>query len=65
MENEMFTFVVCSHEGHSVEYHYCSRYDADKKFCALSSREAASTIGDYVAYYCASVGGLVNSWRAQ
>lgn len=63
MENEMFTFVTCSHLGHNVEYQYCSRRDADKHFDKLVADMAVAT-GLFVAYYCASVGGLVNAHYA-
>lgn len=63
MENEMFTFVVCTHVGHNVEYVYCNRVEADKKFDRLVCGEKNKTSGLFVAYYCASVGGLVNAWN--
>lgn len=59
MENEMFTFVTCTSFGHSVEYHYCSRKDADTHFDNLVAQTNPATL--YVAYYCATVGGLVNA----
>jgi hypothetical protein len=65
MENEMFTFVTCTHVGHSVEYRYLNRPEADRLYNTMVEREAASPEGEFVAYYCASVGGLVNSWRAK
>jgi hypothetical protein len=64
MENEMFTFVVCTHEGHRVEHVYCNRSDADRKFDVLVAYQAEQPAGLFVAYYCPSVGGLVNSWSA-
>lgn len=64
MEQEKFTFVVLSHEGHSTEDRYCNRRDADKHFAELSRQMHASPVGLYVAYYCASVGGLVNACAA-
>lgn len=63
MENEMFTFVTCTHLGHQVEQQYCNRYDADKHFNELVAGMSAAT-GLFVAYYCASVGGLVNAHYA-
>lgn len=64
MEQELFTFVVLTHEGHSTEHRYCNRRDADKHFDELSRQMHASSVGLYVAYYCPSVGGLVNSCMA-
>lgn len=63
MENETFTFVICTHEGHRVEHVYCNRKDADRKFDVLVAIEAESPGGLFVAYYCASIGGLVNAWN--
>lgn len=63
MENELFTFVQCSHVGHAVEQRYFNRREADKHFdtlvAALHPQE-----GLFVAYYCGSVGGLVNAHYA-
>jgi hypothetical protein len=64
MENEMFTFVVCTHLGHAVEHIYCNRQDANRKFDGLVASHAAHPEGLFVAYYCPSVGGLVNAWSA-
>lgn len=64
MENEKFTFLVLKHDGHSAVEHYCNRRQADLLFDKLVREQAASPAGDTVAYYCASVGGLVNSWHA-
>jgi hypothetical protein len=64
MENEKFTFVVLSHEGHYAEDLYCNRRDADKHFNELCRQMHAKPSGLYVAYYCASVGGLVNACAA-
>lgn len=61
MENEMFTFVLLTHTGHSVEQQYFNRRDADKRFNDLVNKSVASPDGLAVAYYCASVGGLVNA----
>jgi hypothetical protein len=63
MENEMFTFVTCSHLGHCVEYRYFTRKDADRLFDKLVS-DLSPVTGLFVAYYCASVGGLVNAHYA-
>lgn len=62
MENEAFTFVVCSHTGHSVETVYGSRKEAERKFNSMCAFADDSPAGNVVAYYCASVGGLVNSY---
>lgn len=56
MDYEPFTFVTLTSSGHNVETLYLLRADADKRFDHLAS--IAGTIA--VAYYCASVGGLVN-----
>lgn len=61
MESELFTFVVLTHEGHSVEQRYFNRHDADKHFDKKCDEMHASPVGLAVAYYAASVGGLVNS----
>lgn len=61
MENEMFTFVTLGHKGHTVENLFLSRHDADKLFKVLC--ESATDNVVTVAYYCASVGGLVNAWH--
>lgn len=61
MENEMFTFLVLTHEGHSTEQKFCNRREADKYFDTLSLASSNSSVGLYVAYYCGSVGGLVNA----
>ena len=58
--NEMFTFVVCTSFGHTVSYLYCSRAEADTHFDDLI--EDTCDV-QFVAYYVASVGGLVNSWH--
>jgi len=63
MENELFTFVLLAHEGHVVENLFLSRHDADKKFDALTKCGTEDNLVA-VAYYCASVGGLVNAWHA-
>lgn len=60
MESEMFTFVQCSHVGHSVEQRYLSRRDADRYFDKLVA-DLHPQEGMFVAYYCGSVGGLVNA----
>lgn len=60
MGNEIFTFVICSHLGHSVEQQYCNRRDADDHFERLVAEMDVVT-GLFVAYYCASAGGLVNA----
>lgn len=60
MENEMFTLVVCTSFSHVVETRYCSRSRADSYFDDLI--EGTDDV-QFVAYYCASVGGLVNSWH--
>lgn len=60
MENELFTFVVLTHEGHSVEQRYFNRHDADRRFDELERQMRASPVGLVVSYYAASVGGLVN-----
>lgn len=60
MENETFTFVVCSHVGHTTEQRFMNRREADKHFDELVLR-AQSPDGLFVGYYCASVGGLVNA----
>lgn len=64
MESEAYTFVVCSHVGHSVESRYFNRHDADKHFNELVRQMHTSPEGLHVAYYCASVGGLVNAATA-
>jgi hypothetical protein len=63
MENEMFTFVVCNHFAHSTESVYCTRHEANRKFDRLCAATEKQPEGDYVAYYAASVGGLINSYR--
>lgn len=63
MENEKFTFVVCTHEGHSTEERYCNRSEADRHFDQLVVAQSP-TVSLFVGYYCASVGGLVNAWSA-
>jgi hypothetical protein len=63
MANEMFTFVTLFHDGHRVEQTYSTRAEADawfNKLIDLPPSEGALVI----AYYCASVGGLVNCWRS-
>lgn len=63
MENEKFTFLVLTHEGHRTEERYCNRKEADRYFDKLvTAPEQQGAVGLFVAYYCASVGGLVNSW---
>lgn len=65
MENEMFTFLVLTQEGHDTRYCYCSRKEADATFDRLiveQERKPATALG--IAYYCASVGGCVNAWHA-
>lgn len=57
---EEFTFVVLRHSGHTVEKMYMTRAEADTRFTVLSAENYNTTEGVYVAYYCASVGGLVN-----
>jgi hypothetical protein len=64
MENEMYTFVMCSHVGHQVEHFYCNRKDADKHFDTLVAGMGGVTTALFVAYYCPSVGGLVNAHYA-
>jgi hypothetical protein len=61
MEIEKFTFVVCSDFGHTTEERYSSREDADKHFGELSEIAHRGTTVRFIAYYCASVGGLVNA----
>lgn len=63
MDNEMFTFVQCSHAGHQVEYRYFTRREADKHFDKLVG-DLHPQEGLFVAYYCGSVGGLVNAHYA-
>lgn len=60
MENENFTFVVCTHLGYQVEQQFCNRHDADAHFNRLVSEMSKAT-GMFVSYYCTSVGGLVNA----
>jgi len=60
MENELFTFVVLTHGGHSTEQRFFNRSDADRHFNELVRLMHASPVGLTVAYYSASVGGLVN-----
>lgn len=59
-ENEVYTFVVLTHGGHQVGNVYCNRREADANFNALCADAEKTTAGLSVAYYCASVGGLVN-----
>jgi hypothetical protein len=61
--DEMFTFVTCSHIGHGVEHRYFSRREADTYFNHIVANLSAST-GLFVAYYCATSGGLVNAHYA-
>lgn len=61
MENELFTFFVLTHSGHSRFDTYMNRREADKHFDELVRQMHARADGLTVAYYCASVGGLVNS----
>lgn len=58
---ENFTFVVCSHTGHSVENRFFNRVEADVHFNQLVGLMQGNPNGMFVAYYCASVGGLVNA----
>lgn len=64
MENELFTFYVLTHESHTRTDRYMTRADADREFRLIVDRHSKTPEAEYVAYYCPSVGGLVNSWRA-
>lgn len=59
-EVEVYTFVQCSHVGHTVEHRYFNRREADRYFDKLVVNQSP-TEGLFVGYYCASVGGLVNA----
>lgn len=63
MRKEAFTFLVCSTVGHFEQTYYFTRPEADEMFDKLSAAVEKSPEGEYVAFYCASVGGLVNSYR--
>lgn len=73
---EEFTFVRLSARGYTIEKRFMIRRFADKLFDEMISAaiahatpspvrdvETADTVS-VIAYYCASVGGQVNEWRA-
>lgn len=60
MDSEKFEFVLLTDFGHRVEHFYGTRAEADKKFDYLSNIAKADGVF-CIAYYCASVGGLVNA----
>lgn len=64
MEQEKFTFVTLTHSGHRLEERYMTRAEANARFDFMVAAEERSPEGLAVAYYCASVGGLVNAWSA-
>ena len=59
MEHELFTFVACTDLGHVVESRICTRKHADHHFDEMIEHTDGVK---FVAYYCGSVGGLINSW---
>lgn len=59
---EEFTFVTCSDTAHAVEKRYMKRRDADLFFDRITQHMIKGDV--FVAYYCASVGGLVNAHYA-
>jgi len=64
MSSEQFTFFVLTHEGFTQTSRFMNRTEADREYDRLVAEQSTRPEGEYVAYYCASVGGLVNSWRA-
>lgn len=59
MEPELFTFVTCDDLGHHVSHIFFTRANADLHFDKLCSAAGRNTL--LIAYYCGSVGGLVNA----